>query len=238
MATNLNLTRKIQAKDCDVEFWTQQLAQHALFIHDLLDPQVVPDLKEEAKMLYSGWYSQLQNNPVKYNPVLSNSQFAFLEATHNRLSQGIPLNMGILRDDLHDLLRHMILEQTFFVRLVQGRVSINEEIQFWLQENREHTALVSRLLPAGPLKNQIIDLSDRLESTRSLTNFDIPYLLSELDLVRISNQGAMIVHNAVHAGQITEINDAMLEHEIREAQKGEERLTYLISRLPQNAVVV
>ncbi|CAH6419331.1 Hypothetical protein HVR_LOCUS535 [uncultured virus] len=231
MASNPNLDRKIQVSQCDVDFWTQQLAQHALFLQDLIDPQVAPDLVEEAKMLYTGWYKQLQNKPVGYNPVFSNSQYSLLEGAHNRLSQGLPINNGISQDDLHDLLRHMVLEQTFFVRLVQGRMTVRNEIQFWIQENREHTALISRLLPPGPFKDQIINLSDRLDASRAVTNFDLAYLNEELNLIKASNQGAITVHNALHAGQIVGLNDAMLEHEMREAQKGEERLTYLISLL-------
>src|SRR5690242_11954232 len=127
MTSNPGIDRMIQVSQNDIDFWTQQLAEHALFMTNLINPQIAPDLVEEAKMLYTGWYEHLQNKPVKYNPVFSNSQYALLETAHNRISQGLPINKDISQDDFHDLLRHMILEQTFFVRLVQNRMTIKNE---------------------------------------------------------------------------------------------------------------
>ena len=220
-----NLDRKIQVSQCDIDFWTQQLAQHALFLQDLFNPQNAGDLIEEAKMLCIGWSNQLKKNPIEYNPILSNSQYSLLHAAKSRLSRGVPINNKISGDDLHDLLHHMILEQTFFVRLAQGRMTIGEELQFWVQENREHTDFVSRFLPDGILKDEISDLVDKLED-----HYELP---ENLKLIRASNKAMMEVHNAVHSKQITAIDDAMLEHEIREAKKGEQRVSFLLSLLQQ-----
>jgi hypothetical protein len=234
-----NLLYIVQASQCDVDFWTQQLTEHTLFLHKLLNPAAVPALKEEAKKHYAAWYALLKQNPVPYDATMTASLYAFLEVIHNKIGtntvarQGgvAPINLELSLDDFHALIKHMISEQTYFVRLVEGKVTIKDELLFWAQENAEHTELISHLLPAGDLKNQTAEISDSLKRTRVLSIYDQAYFSDELPLIKRSNNTTATIHGFIHSGQITSINDAMLEHEMREAQKGEERVQYLLGLL-------
>ena len=67
MSGNSNLLRIVQVSQCDIDFWTQQITEHTLFLHNLLNPNSVPTLKDEAKQHYSAWYSLLHKNPISYD---------------------------------------------------------------------------------------------------------------------------------------------------------------------------
>lgn len=234
MSSNSNFSHLVQVSQCDIDFWTQQLTEHILFLHKLLNPDAVPILKEEAKTHYSTWYCLLKQSPVRYDAGLLNSLYAFLETIHNKLgerNQNIPINLELSTKDFHALVKHMILEQTYYVRLAEGKMTIKDELLFWAQENAEHTELVSHLLPLGNLKDQTSEIADSLKRTRVLANYDQIYFSDELSLIKRSNEAAGIIHQAVHTGRIQTINDAMLEHEMREAQKGEQRVQYLLGLL-------
>ena len=228
---NPNLLRIVQASPCDIDFWSQQLTEHALFLHRLLNPQTVPGLKEEARQLYASWYNVLQKRPIAYNATLINNTYGLLETVHNKISQINPINVELPVNDFHALVRHMLLEQTYFVRLVDGKMTVKEELLFWAQENAEHTELVSHLLPPGELKDRSALLADALNRNRVMANYDASYFVPELELIQNSNLGAGVIHGAVHSGQIRTVNDQMLEHEMREARKGEERVQYLLTLL-------
>lgn len=235
MNSNPNLSRTVQVSQCDIDFWTQQLTEHTFFLHRLLNAEVVPWLKEEAKIHYKTWYNVLNQKPVRYNAIASNSLYAFLETIHNKIKDqtqkvtGIPINLELNIGDFHALVRHMIFEQTYFTRLVEGNMTIKEELLFWSQENAEHTELLSHLLPPGDFKNAATDLANSLKQTSLIANSDPIYFAQELELIKRSNETAAILHGKVHSGQIRTINDAMLEHEMREAQKGEQRVQYLLT---------
>lgn len=243
MSPNPNLLRIVEVSQSDIDFWTQQLTEHILFIQKLLNHDAVPALKQEAKNHYSAWYRLLNENPVRYDASMLNSLYAFLETIHGKIGertqtgdkkviiQSAPINVELSIDDFHSLVKHMILEQTYFVRLVEGKMTIKDELLFWAQENAQHTELVAHLLPPGDLKNQAVEIADSLKRTRVLANYDEVYFSDELSTIKRSNGVAGVVHAAVHTGQIRTINDAMLEHEMREGQKGEQRVQYLLGLL-------
>ena len=87
MSSNPNLLRIVQVSQCDVDFWTQQVTEHTLFLHRLLNPDAVPALKQEAKTHYSAWYGLLKQSPVKYDADMLNSLYAFLEIIHNKIGE-------------------------------------------------------------------------------------------------------------------------------------------------------
>lgn len=245
MSSNPDLLRIVRVSQCDVDFWTQQITEHILFIHKLLNPDAVPALKQEAKIHYSTFYNVLNQKPVRYDANMFNSLYAFLETIHNKICErndtgdqtsiikgvGAPINVELSTDDFHALVKHMILEQTYFVRLVEGKMTIKDELLFWSQENSQHTELVSHLLAPGDFKDQAAEIAHSLKRNRILSNYDEIYFSDELALIKRSNSAAGVVHGAVHAGEIRTVNDAMLEHEMREGQKGEQRVEYLLGLL-------
>lgn len=144
----------------------------------------------------------------------------------NKLLNGIPLNNNnnISTEDLTSLVKHMILEQTYFVRLNEGNITVADELQFWFQENREHIDLLSHLLPNGELKTHVIHLVNQ--------SFEYPDDFKyQSDVIDISDRTTDIIHNDIHSGRIKSIDDKMLEHEMRETKRGKQRIIYLISNL-------
>jgi len=244
MTSSSNLFDIIQVTHDDIKFWTFQLTEHALFLHLLLNPQAVPELKNEAKHLHNAWNEHRQKckdlNPKKCSCIpdgyigflkLSNALYALLETIHSKIGVIPNINLDIPSDDFHALIRHMLMEQTYFVRLVEGKITMKEELLFWLQENAEHMTLISHLLPFGPLKDQAANIADILGRTKDAALQNSGYFINEVTLIRAANESAMNVHNAIVSGQVLTINQIMLDHEIREAIKGEERVRYLLSVL-------
>jgi len=223
----------VQVSQCDIDFWTQQITEHTLFLFKLLNPTTVVSLRNESKEHYSSWYNLLKSNPITYDPILLSSLFSFLENIRTKIKMlqrdSPPITIDLSIENFNSLIDHMILEQTYFSRLVEGKITVKDELLFWALENAEHDQLVSNLLQGTTLGNQIGKISDQLKQNYLISIYNYKYFPNEISLIKNSNNTIATIHNFVHSGQITNINDAMLEHEIRESKKGEERVQYLLS---------
>jgi len=231
MDDNPNFLKIIQPSQDDIDFWSYQLCEHSLFLKMLLDPNVVPDLQMEANYMYDQWYKLVQTKPIKYNTNLLTSLYAFLETIHNKISKHIKLTLMLSIDDFHALITHMIFEQTYFVRLVEGKMTLKHELMFWLQENSQHTALFAHQLPPGDTKTYITEISNLLKRNKVIAQHDPSYLMYELKLLTQSNNAANYLHDEIHAGNIKGIDDSMLEHEMREAIRGEQRVKMFLEQI-------
>lgn len=226
MTTPSLLDTHVHTTQDDITFWSRQFAEDCNLLHTILDGGVVPKLKEEAGLLYKGWYCLLQKTCPKYSPIATNSQFALLETLYNLTTRGYQLTTVLSIDDFQFYIRHMMFELAFYVRLVQDRICVKDELNFWFQEATEHTTLVARLLPLGPLKS---------EATRISTSMaNMPYITAQSDLKPYfdiyvsSNQAAQAVYDAVVAGTVTTVPKSVLEHEFREGARGQARMVALL----------
>lgn len=207
----------------DVSFWMGQITEHALFLSKLLNPATVMELKREA----NDYYLQASSKRNSYDPEFLTLFYAFLETIKTKAKDIKNINLEISHDDFCDLVKHMILEQTYFVRLVNNKMTVKEEIMFWLQEAIEHTTLVSHLLPTGQLKLKAIEVAQSLRDIRTAALSNPEYLLYSLQAIKVSIEAALMVNNEIIAHKVN-IDQSMLFHEIRESEYGFQRIGSLI----------
>lgn len=193
----------------DVFFWLGQFRDHALFLFLLLDDQRVPQLKWTAYDLYMHW-----SFDEVWLRKFSDLQMRILKL----IDQDI--NVILSPADFESLVEHMLKEFIFYLQLIAGQMTPEDEINFWTQENAEHTELAGHLLPPGRLKNQTLQLSQQLKTAPRD---------QLLPLIQTSNMSALQLDKLIRAGQVrTVLDPMMLEHEIKEAQRGEQRLRILL----------
>ena len=213
----------------DLTFWSERFKDHAMLLFILIDPNRANDLKSRAHQEFQNWDLYLQNLNVntlnQLIPRLSDLKQDVLE--FSKITQ---INLVISHDDFKDLVNHMIKELVFFLRLMSGDMSPEEELNFWKQENAEHTELSSHLIPfirmspqdAEELKVNSADVVQRLKSVTD------PYAL--LPIYQWSNQIALKLDRLIQEGDKSAIQDLfhmMVEHEIKEGTRGAIRIRQL-----------
>ena len=224
MTTSLNLNDRVQANVKDIDLWMNQFVEHALFLSQLLDPVKVPGLQEEAREIHEQLKGLLIIGGVERVAKLLNYLFALLVTVHNKTGRNI--NLKISTDDFHDLVNHMMLEQAYFTRLVAGKITIKEEVEFWAEESAGHLTLISHDLPEGTLKSDIQQLVQFLKSTH-----DSPNMINRVEqALEVEATYTQELLNSVIKGEV-KVDKAMLEHEMRESNWGLYRLKYFISNM-------
>lgn len=222
------LNNFIQPVADDITFWRVQISEHALFLSNLLNPNTAYDLKREATQFYMrSVNSQTQMTRGTYDVNFMSLFYAFLETVHNKIPDIPDINLVLSLDDFHDLVKHMILEHTYVVRLLGGQMTVKEELLFWLQENAEHMTLVSNLLPQGQLKEDSGRIADALRCAHNASLHDHSYLLTSSNVVRASIEAASLVNNEIISGRVN-IDQQMLLHEIRESNRSLDRINSLL----------
>ena len=224
MTTSFNLNNRVQANVKDIELWMNQFVEHALFLSQLLDPIKVPGLQEEAHEIHEQLKGLLIIGGVERVAKLLNYLFALLVTIHNKTDHNI--NLKISSDDFHDLVKHMMLEQSYFTRLVAGKITIKEEVEFWAEESAGHLTLISHELPEGTFKHNIQQLVQFLKSTPADSNM-IAQVVQGLEIEATYTQELL---DSVIKGKI-KVDKAMLEHEMRESNWGLYRLKYFVGNM-------
>ena len=218
------LTNFIQPAPADALFWKQRIAEHALVLSDLLNPDTASDLKHEATQ----FYIMINNNSD--NEEFMNLFYAFLETVRNKIADIPDINLEIPTEEFYDLVRHMILEHTYVVRLLNGQMTIKEELLFWLQETAEHTTLLANLLPEGQLREEAGRIAEILRDTRALALENPAYLLNSPNIIKASIEAASLINNEVISHRV-QIDQRMILHEILEAEYGLERVNFLLQNV-------
>lgn len=205
----------------DVTFWSERFREHAMLLFILLDPNQALFLKERARKALENW---TQANTLDFNKLLDELLTLKSDVLTQSQSSRNPINHLLSKEDFETLLLHMIREFKFFVNLLQNSITPKEEIEFWTQENVEHTELSAHLLPSGQLKDTIQktanDLKHSQDYTDLISKFKVSNIMAvELDrLIQERNQGA--IDAVIHI---------ILEHEIKEGLRGQQRLETLLS---------
>lgn len=209
------LQRTIDPTEDDVRFWTERLTEHALFIYKLLNENVVPRYKQEAKEIYNQYVQELQKQRMTFNAHLSNELYALLGEIKTIAMNGSVINVDLNEKDFIALVKHMIYEQNYFVRLLNNRITVRDELIYWVQESHEHTELVSHLLPEGTLKKQAKELSSALKQLTKGDDYvqDFNYLVK-------AYYAAVDVYERIAKHEIPNIDPEMVAHEVREAERG------------------
>lgn len=230
MSRTLNLTDIVPATAEDVAFWLGQFIEHALFLSKLLNPDVAPVLKHEAHELFMILNEDAKRSRFQYNENTLILLYALLLTVHNKIDDIPDLNIEISAKDFHDLVNHMLLEQTYFIRLVHNKVTVRDELLFWAQESAEHLTLVSDLLPEGDLKENVALLSDRANEIYSRGIAEPHILLELVNLLRDEMPASAEVYSAIIQGEVPVDRD-MLLHERRESERALTRVELILSNL-------
>lgn len=229
---NINyLNNFIQPVADDSTFWKHQITEHALFLSNKLNPNTASELKHEATQFYLMSVNN-RTSESSYNANYMNLFYAFLETIRNKIPDIPNINLEISTDDFYDLVRHMILEHTYVVRLLNGQMTVKEELLFWLQESAEHMLLLTNLLPEGQLREESGRIAEILRETRDAALDNPAYLLNSSNIIKASLEAAALINNDIISGRV-QIDQQMLFHEIREANRGLERINSLLQGISQ-----
>lgn len=205
-----------------IGLWSIQLKEHAMFIFKLLDDKKAPKLKAEAYRQWQKW-SNVQSLKTK-------EQLPGMIAELNQLKQKVleALASGAEIGNVYpSLIEHMLKESNFFLGKLQQNVTIDQEIEFWVKENAEHTGLTGHLLDPSE-KQLVVDSLNMGQDLEDVANSDLGTINQ---LYQEANEAALELEASLRNNQVKTVNNPMtllmLQHEIREAEYGAKRLQQL-----------
>ena len=213
----------------DITFWSKRLEDHTALLFILIDPSRANDLKLMAYQELHNWNLYFENPNIntlnQLIPRLSDLKHDVLELS--KISQ---INLVLPHEDFNSQVDHMIEELVFFLRLLSGEMTAEEELAFWKQESAEHTELASHLIPFIPMMPQVaeelkVNSAEAVQRLKSLTD---PYAL--LPVYQWSNQIALKLDRLIQEGDKNAVQDLfhmIVEHEIKEGTRGAIRIRQL-----------
>lgn len=219
-----------QAKD-EVDFWARQMSEHALFLSLGLE---VPELKQRGTELHKRW-EEFRNNYTSETidevfPLLDELK-AFKTQVLQTLMAGDWIGWIYPR-----FAQHVLLELKYFVDKLNGRkMTDDQEAEFWNTINGDHAGFDSHLL--DPTERALVEqadaLSKRFQTIKSENEMFIQislYAAHELD------QFHKTAKKAPKGAIKSIIHPALLEHVIREGERGIQTLTELESEQAKKTV--
>jgi len=225
MTLESNLCRRVIASPCLIEFWLFQIAEHALFLCELIDCELAPKMHHEAQIYYKKYYNLCELNPKIHDPMLCASFFAFLFTLCKLLDRKIKLSSILSCEVFSTFVKHLIYEQAFFVRLCEGKITVKLEIMFWLTEIKQHTEL------------SLLFLSDKLSNSNLTFGYDICDNIDHHIGLSVSDESLLfdeIINLCLESNKLLESIDSssvfssIINHELREGKKGVERIKLLL----------
>lgn len=226
--TTIHLSHTVHASPDDISFWLKQFTEHALFAAKLLNPEVVPELKQEMEAIY--FSLEEESNKGSYNANLLSLLYALLFKILNKSEILHNINMELSSKDFHDLINHMLLEQTYFTRLINDKVTVKEDLAFWAQESAEHLSLIANMLPRSNIKNNVLKLIQSIDHIMLKGHKQPSHLISVINLLRNEIPLTNEIYTLAFQQRLN-VNKNMLEHEMRETEYGLARIEYLVEHL-------
>lgn len=204
----------------DLIWWADKFRDHAFFLYLLLDERKAAQLKNSAKISYDQW-RQLLNGAAfsvdTFSTMLNNLSDL---KTKILLSANDGINTVLPKEDFIQLLQHMLKELNFFVQLNNNKITSVQELAFWIVENAEHTNLTAHTLQPSKLRDDFTRLAQLLQTTP---------IEQILPIIHSSNTIAEQLDDMINSGKVHSImSPMMLEHEIKEAKMGEQRIKELL----------
>lgn len=200
----------------DISGWNFRFVEHWYFLATLVDPIANPDLFGFAMTKCKEWLLTPNSH--------TRQQLKELYDFKLKLKSN-PSVFQRLQSKAPGLLDHMIKELVFFMNLIDGQLTVQDELNFYLEEAAEHTGLAAKLLERDPglsLANE--EIADTLKD-----RIGFPPSLQTLNIVHSGNAAAQDLLKLIESGQIqTDLTSLMLKHEIDEAQMGERKLNLLL----------
>jgi hypothetical protein len=230
----------------DEEFWTNQMLEHAFVLLNLLNPyedyvfkyaHLTENTKASdyfKKLKYYHFLSKFTQDDVVNFITLKNGIICHLK---DGSLKPIP-NFGELfpaedtkpKEDLIDLTSHMIKEETYYLNLLKGFLTVEQEIKFWLDENAEHThfsiKLINPQLVSKDPETLLMSVTVKKEECKQVLS---PNIGNAHITLKKSNDAALASYNQLKNMNTVELKLSMLVHEIRETAFAEKRLSLLYS---------
>lgn len=222
-----------------VEFWQRQIAEHVYLLTQLIDAE--PSLLKQSNELFDAWNCR---KLCEKHCELSNATYSLLICVENRLHDSLPLIEGnvvirppiapnissaISAEDLHALVKHMLVEQAYFNNLIAGKETIQRELRFWIQESAEHLELLSHLIPGADLAK---------EAAAALRS----YHAASLNQIVPNEEELLLEVEQITLGlkQLTNVplQQVIIDHEARESAMGRLRVRALLDYLARTSPTI
>ena len=216
-----------------VGMWAPQMAEHALFLHLLLNDA---PLKEEALEIFDRWRKFIcEDNMRNIRDVLPliEELKAYKEDVLARLNAGEWLGAAF-----PSFVDHILRELIYFANKLAGvKLSSIAEVAFWNSINSEHAAFASHLL--DPSEEELHDKADAthkkikdLPVTRDIKSIVLA-LEAGVELTEFNKQAYL---GALENKIKSVIPASLLYHVIREGQHGNAVLNKLLGQ-PSDEVI-
>lgn len=193
----------------DVEFWSRQMSEHALFLSLLLQD---PSLRMRAADLHGEW-QQVIDSGREVSPALS-QLITFKERVLSMLQAGEWLGWC-----LPSFLSHVLMEARYFRARLGGAVKAGEDVAMFIQIGLDHATIAPKLIdPTGA------EYSNAFDQVRGRILNLQRYCSRAIDVNCLSTMnGELEADAAAVAGlpqNVSIVHPALQAHIIRENQRG------------------
>lgn len=210
-----------------VAMWAPQMAEHALFLHLLLNEV---ELKKKALQIFMHWRKFICDEGMKniraVLPLIAELK-SFKEHVLARLNAGEWL--GAVFPTFVD---HILRELLYFSDKLAGvQLSGDEEVEFWNTINSEHAAFASSLL--DPSEEELHDKADATsKKIKSLpVGADIESIVIALEAgVELSEFNKKAYEGIITNTIKSVIPQSLMYHVVREGQYGNSVLSALLGK--------
>ena len=193
--------------------WNKRFTEHWYFLALLIDRDLAPELKNYATVKYQEWAKTPESHTMEQLQELKQFKIQLLKRQDSKQIVGMIFP---------SLLEHMLMELSYFVNLIEGQLTVQDELDFFLEEGSQHTALAAHLI--DPQHKQLVLMN--LEMAQTLDEqIGQPPSSQLLQLVQTANSAAVDLLGSISRGEVKALlTPLMLQHEIAEAQLGAKKL--------------
>lgn len=193
----------------DVEFWSRQMSEHALFLSLLLQEEILVDT---ARGLHNVWERTIRTGSDVQAPL--RELIAFKERVLARLQVGEWLGWC-----LPSFLSHILMEARYFQSRLGGAVTAGQDVATFLQIGLDHATIAPKLIdPTGAEYSNAFD-----QARGRILNLQ-RYCSRAIDVNCLATMnGELEVDAAAVAGlpqNVSIVHPALKAHIIRENQRG------------------
>lgn len=222
MTASSYLYNIVQPTQDDVFFWKEQAIGHALYLSTMLNP--ANDLRKEA----ADFYTKITSPRLSYDAVFMLQFFAFLEVVRSKVYDVPNITVETSNDNFYLSICHIIMEHTYTARLLGGRMTVKEEVIFWLDENSSHLELIARIISDDMMRSEALVIIDRINQAKEgISRNDVSFIPIALNIIKAALDYGNILYNEAAAKRI-DLDKRMVLHEVKESNRAVNRLKIFV----------